>query len=337
MELFKLLNGYNCHAAHFIYDRESHLRAVIAIDSVVDGRAVGGIRCMEYPSEQEAIEDVLRLARGMSFKAALARLPCGGAKAVIFAHPNMNRALAFRALGRAVDELGGLFHTGSDVGTTRSDLDDIASQTRHVSNKLEFGRHTAAGVVEAIRASLKHVYKSDEMRGLRFVVQGMGEVGFAVARLLKDFGAELTVTDTLPSRMQEAVATLGAEGVDPAAALYEPCDVLVPCALGRLISPDIVPSLGCRIIAGSANNILTEAPVANELKSAGILYVPDFVASAGALIMGVTEIVGGRRAVHPRLVERIYDTTLEVIAESERLGSSTLHAAETIAAERLRV
>jgi len=336
MEVFKLLNGYNSHALHFVYDRESHLRALIAIDSVVDGRAVGGIRCMDYASEQDAIEDVLRLARGMSFKAALADLPCGGAKAVVYRHPKMNRHAAFVALGKAVENLGGLFHTGSDLGTTRDDLNIVASQTKHVSNLLDFGKHTAAGVIEAIRAAIKHTYKSDDLHGLRVVLQGLGEVGMPLAQLLHERGAVLAVCDTNPERVREACAKFGAEALDPAAALYEPCDILVPCAAGQQISTSVVPSLGCKIIAGSANNLLTEAPVAIELHNAGILYVPDFVASAGALIVGVTEVVEGPSLAAPRLVGRIHDTTRLVIEESVRLGTSTLHAAETLAAERMR-
>lgn len=336
MEVFKLLNAYRSHALHFVYDAPSHLRAMIAIDTVVDGRSVGGIRCMDYASEADAVEDALRLARGMSFKAALADLPCGGAKAVIFRHPNMNRHGAFSALGRAVEELGGLFHTGSDLGTTRDDLNVVASRTRHVSNLLDFGMHTAAGVLEAIRAAVEVQYQNSSISGLKFVVQGLGEVGMPLATMLHELGGSITVSDPAPDRVREAVARFGAEVVDPASALFEPCDVLVPCAAGQQISSPVVPSLGCRIIAGSANNLLTESPVANELRDAGILYVPDFVASAGALIVGVTEVVEGKDAAKPGLVRRIYDTTKLVIAESNRLGASTLHAAETLASERIQ-
>jgi leucine dehydrogenase len=337
MEVFKTLNGYNCRRLHLVYDRPSHLRAVIAIDSVVDGRAVGGIRNLEYATEQDAIDDACDLARAMSFKAALAGLPCGGAKTVIFRHPGMKRAAAYRALGAYIAELGGLYHTGSDLGTTKADLDDVAKATRHVSNRLDFGKHTAAGLVHAMRAAASFTGAGESLIGLKVAIQGLGEVGMELARRLHEEGAQLAVSDPITARASKAKKDFGAEIVEPERLLSEPCDILAPCAMGGLISSETLPTLGCSIIAGAANNQLTDSGVALELQKAGICYVPDFVASAGALIVGVTEIAGTGRADNGKLVERIHQTTLDVLKAARTKKTSTVQAAETMAAKRLKL
>lgn len=335
MEVFKLLNGYDSHALHFVYDRASYLRAIIAIDSVEDSRAVGGIRLREYESEEHAVEEACRLARAMSFKAALAKLPCGGAKTVVYAHPHMQRAAAFRALGDAIDKLGGLYHSGADVGTTGEDLQQVALTTSHVSHQLDFGKHTARGVLAAIQATAKHVDKRDTLDGLRVLVQGLGEVGMELAMLLDQAGAKLVVSDPEPDRCQQAKRLFKADVVDPAHALMEPVDLLAPCALGRILTKRDVPTYGARMIVGSANDVLEESAVAQELKLAGITFVPDFLSSAGALIIGVTELAESRTPEEAELMSRVEATTREVLELSAKQGITPLQAAESLAAERL--
>jgi len=335
MEVFKLLNAYDSHALHYVYDRASHLRAIVAIDTVVAGRAVGGIRLRDYDSEEDAVDEACRLARAMSFKAALADLPCGGAKTVIYAHPHMQRAAAYRALGEAIDKLRGLYHSGADVGTTSADLEQVAMTTSHVSDQLDFGKHTAAGVLASIQATVKHVEKRDSIEGMKVVVQGLGEVGMELAMLLDRAGAKLVVSDPVADRCEQAKRLFKADIVDPQHALMEPCDVLAPCALGRILTSRDVPTYGARMIVGSANDLLEGAAVAHELKLAGITYIPDFLSSAGALIVGVTELAEGRTPSEEELMSRIAKTTAEVLGAAQALGITPLQAAESLAAERL--
>lgn len=336
MEIFKVLNGFDGHAVHFVYDRASHLRAIIAIDTVVDGRAVGGVRLSDYPDEESALLDACNLARTMSFKAILSGLPCGGAKTVIYRHPQMKRAPAFRALGDAIEELKGLYHAGSDMGTTTTDLLQMAERTTHVSHALDFGKHTAIGVAHAIRAAVKHQLGQDSVAELRIAIQGLGDVGMELARVLSAEGAHLVVTDMVKARALKARREFDAEVVHPDDILTEPCDVLAPCALGGVITADNVPLLGASIICGSANNMLTDAGVAMLLRDEGKLWIPDFIASAGALIVGVTEIAHGAKRARGALVERIFDTTLEILEIADRRRLNPLQAAETRAAQLLK-
>ena len=336
MEVFKILNGFNGHALHFVYHRKSYLRAIIALDTVVDGRAVGGIRLANYRNEAHAVEDACQLARAMSFKSSIAGLPCGGAKTVIFKHPTLKRAEAYRALGRAVEELGGLYHSGLDLGTTMKDLQQVASQTNHVSNSLDFGKHTARGVIAATRAAIKFRTGADTLREVRVAIQGLGNVGMELAKGLHKEGAQLVVADSASSKCAQARREFGAEVVSTNKITYEPCDVFAPCAGDSVITTRNLPRLACDAIVGSANNILSAPPLANELMKAGITFVPGFVANAGALIMGVTEIAKGKANTKPKLVDKIYDTSLNVLRTAKRRKISTIQAAETIAAKALK-
>ncbi len=335
MDHLQHLADIGSHALHLVADRASGLRAIVAIDSVVDGRSVGGIRCRPYADEAEATTDALRLARTMSLKAAMAGLPCGGAKCVVIEPQVIKREAAFRALGRAIEALGGLYHSGSDLGTSREDLEAVARETRHVSSRLDFGKHTAAGVVQSIEAALEHQRGSPEFSGLRFVVQGLGEVGINAARMIRERGGALVVADLAIDRAKSAASDLGAVAVEATACLFEPCDVLVPCATGRQIGSAEVPALGCKMIVGSANNFLIDTDAAQDLRRAGILHIPDFVSSAGALIVGVSQLVGIRDRDAEAKIERIRRTTAEVLRASERLGVPPLLAAESMALERL--
>ncbi len=320
---------------HFACDRASGLRALIAIHSTRRGPAFGGIRTLSYRSESAALVDATRLARAMSFKAAAANLPVGGGKAVVINQPGLDRAAVFTALGREIDKLGGTFFTGLDVGTTREDLQAVATTTRQVAADLDFGAATARGVVAALRAALRHHFEDDSLQGRTVAVQGLGSVGLEVATQLSQAGAELLVADSNAPLAAEVGEQLGCEVVSAARVLAANVDVLCPCALGAVFTQRNAESLRCAIIAGSANNQLAHPSVADALRDAGVTWVPDFVANAGALIKGVREHLAGKQ-VGFDVVDQIYDTTLEVLERADATSRSTLEVAESLAQERLK-
>jgi leucine dehydrogenase len=335
MLLFNSLDEFNCESLSFIRDRESGLSALIAIHSTRRGPAFGGIRTLSYRNESAAITDALRLARAMSHKAAAADLPVGGGKAVVIKTPDLNREEAFRALGREIDKFRGTFFTGMDVGTTREDLYAVAETTRCVARDLDFGKATARGVLAAIRAALRHKHDDENLQGRTVAVQGLGAVGIELARMLHEHGAELFIADANAGLASELGEQLGCEAVSAARVLAANVDVLCPCALGGVFTERNVASLRCEIIAGSANNQLAKPAVAAALHEAGITWVPDFVANAGALIKGVKEHLAGQ-PVGFEVVDQVFDTTLYVLERAEGENKPTLNVAEAIARERLQ-
>jgi leucine dehydrogenase len=334
MLLFHQLQEYGCESLHVTNDAASGLEALIAIHSTRRGPAFGGIRTLTYKTQNAAITHALRLSQAMSRKAAVADLPVGGGKAVVINKPALNRQAVFHALGREIEKLGGTFFTGLDVGTTREDLHAVAEKTKYVARDLDFGRATARGVLAAIRAALQHHFDDDDLQGRTVAVQGLGGVGMELAMMLSEAGAELFIADTNETRAAEIGEQLGCEVVSAARVLAANVDVLCPCALGAVFTERNVPSLRCAIIAGSANNQLLKPVVANELMDAGIVWVPDFVANAGALIKGVREHLAGKE-VGFEVVDQIQQTTLSVLQRAEGEGKPTLEIAEAIARERL--
>lgn len=284
--------AHGVREVHLFHDPDTHLKAVIAIHSSRMGRAVGGCRCQVYSSFDLAVEDALRLAKGMSYKAALAGLPTGGGKAVLLKPTHkFDREAYFAAFGRAVNSLGGRYMTAVDSGTSTTDMDIIARETRHVlSESVEHGgsgdpsEFTARGVRLGIEAAVRHVLNRSDLEGLHVVLQGVGHVGCALARELHAKGAHLTVTDTDMQAMHRCAEELGADTVDPYAAVSTPCDVFSPCALGAVINGASIPRFHTRIIAGAANNQLKSQHHGRLVHRRGIIYVPDFVINAGGLI-----------------------------------------------------
>ncbi|MCC6466474.1 MAG: Glu/Leu/Phe/Val dehydrogenase [Planctomycetes bacterium] len=319
----------------FVNDAATGLRAIIAVHSTRRGPAFGGIRTLSYRSQNAAVEDALRLAQAMSYKAAVADLPAGGGKTVVLKHPEMRRAEAFRALGRAIQRMGGSYFTGLDVGTSREDLQEVASETKYAASTLDFGKATARGLMAAIRAGLKAATGSDELEGRRVAIQGLGAVGGELARLLHGKGAALVVADTNAQLGLQVAEETGAEVVSPSRVLATSCDVLSPCALGSVLTAHVAENLHCKVVAGSANNQLATPAAGEALRKAGIVYVPDYVANAGALIKGVTEHVKGRE-VGFEVVDRIYDTALLVLTRAARENRPPSQVADDVARERLR-
>ena len=310
-------------------DRASGLRAIVAIHRVRNGRAVGGCRARDFASVDEALTDVLRLSRGMTYKTALAGLPYGGAKAVILGRPTPD---GLRAFGRAVDSLGGTYVTAEDVGIGRADLAVMKEETPWVLGADDVGGvaapFTALGVFHALRGALRHV--GTDLRGLTVAVQGTGAVGSRLCALLRDAGARLVVADVDAA---SAAAVPGAEVVDPDAIHAVDADVLAPCALGGTLNERTIPEIRARIVAGAANNQLATPEDDARLAARGITYVPDFLASAGGVTNGVSELDGYDRADVEARIERIAATAEAVLVEAARRGIPSGEAAESLAME----
>jgi leucine dehydrogenase len=319
----------------------------IAVHSTALGPALGGVRMWRYDSVAHGIEDALRLARAMTYKAAAAGLDLGGGKGVICT-PGRQRPsgeLRRRMLldfGDAVESLGGRYVTAEDVGTGADDMVAIAERTAHVvglpaerGGRGDPSPPTARGVLAAIGACLEHRFGDASVPGARICVVGAGSVGSRLARMLATAGAELTISDIDPARRVLA-EELGAMWVDPEEAIATDCDVLAPCALGGAIDVAAIARLRCQIVCGSANNVLSDERLAGGLAERGILFAPDFIANAGGLINVYAELCDLDAEVVLRLVDQIGPTMRRILAASDREGVTPLAAAQEQALQRLR-
>lgn len=331
----------------FCRDAASGLRAIIAIHDTRLGPALGGCRMWPYPSEDAALTDVLRLARGMSYKSALAGLELGGGKSVIIGDPRRDKSEAlWRAFGRFLDSLGGRYIAAEDAGTSVADLKQVALETRHVAGIADKPAGdgvrsgdpspvTARGVFIGLQATVEQRLGRSDLAGLRVAVQGLGSVGYRLAEQLHEAGARLWVTDLYPERVARAVAELGAEAVE-AEAIYDlEVDVFAPCALGAVINDDTIPRLRAPVIAGAANNQLAEPRHGEALMERGILYAPDYVINAGGVIDIALERHGFDRKRLLARLNGIRDTLLEIFRRAERERLPTALIADRLAEERL--
>ena len=327
----------------FVADPPSGLRAIIAVHSTALGPSLGGIRFWRYPSEHEALVDVLRLSQAMSLKASAAGLHQGGGKAVVLWDvPDAPRSEALlRAMGRAIDELGGRYIAAEDVGATPHDMQVIADETPWVTGVEGPGGSgdpspmTAYGVVKAMGTVLEELDGDPTLARKRVVVDGVGHVGSHLARLLAEADARVVVTDVNPERVDELVREIRVDALPVEGALEEPCDVLAPCALGGVLNKETIPRLQCRAVCGAANNQLADPTDDDALAERGILYAPDFVVNAGGIINLAEEFVGydGERA--RARTAQIADTVRRVlkIAREERIPPG--RAAEEMARRRI--
>ena len=277
-------------------DPETGLQAVIAVHDTTLGPAMGGCRMWRYASDDEALADAQRLARGMTCKAALAGLPLGGGKAVIIGDPGRDKSPAlFRAFGRAVDHLRGTYITGEDVGTSVADMGAVRRETRHVaglaSGSGDPSPMTALGVLHGIRAAVRHRYGADTLDGLTVAVQGLGHVGHRLCGLLHEAGARLVVSDVVTERVERAADAFGARAVGPDAIAAAEAEVFAPCALGGAVDRATRTRLRARVVAGAANNQLASPEDGVALHRAGVLYAPDYVINAGGLISVAQDIL----------------------------------------------
>lgn len=336
--MFSAMEVARLEALHLTQDPVSGLKAVIAIHNTRLGPALGGCRYLAYPDEQSAIQDAIRLARGMSYKAALAGIEHGGGKAVIIRPPHLdNRGALFEAFGRFIETLNGRYITAMDSGTSSADMDCIAQHTQHVTSTTSEGDpspHTAMGVFAGIRATALARLGSDDLHGLRVAIQGLGHVGYALAEQLHAAGAELLVSDLDDGRMQLAVEQLGARAVASEALLATPCDILAPCGLGGVLNSESVMQLRCSAVAGAANNQLASADVADTLQARGILYAPDYIINSGGLIYVALRHRGESLVAITAHLAKISQRLSEVYAHAKADKRSPARVADDLA-ERL--
>ncbi|MGC8102880.1 Leu/Phe/Val dehydrogenase [Metapseudomonas otitidis] len=336
--MFNQMEGARLEALHLAQDPVTGLRAIIAIHDTRLGPALGGCRYLAYPDDDSALRDAIRLARGMSYKAALAGLPHGGGKAVILRPAHVpDRAALFEAFGRMVETLGGRYITAVDSGTSSLDMDCVALHTRHVTSTQAAGDPspcTALGVFAGIRASALARLGSDDLEGLRIAVQGLGNVGYALAEQLAAAGAELLVSDLDPGRVQLAVDQLGAHPVASDALLTTPCDILAPCGLGGVLNAQSAPQLRCAVVAGAANNQLASPDIADLLEARGILYAPDYVINSGGLIHVALRHRGDDMPAITAHLARIGQRLTDIYAHAQADKRSPARVADALA-ERL--
>ncbi|MFO7942203.1 MAG: amino acid dehydrogenase [Bacillota bacterium] len=327
----------------FCQDTESDLKSVIGIHDSTLGSALGGCRMWDYSSEEELVDDALALSHGMTEKSAITRTNHGGGKAVIWGDPHRDKSEALlRSFGRFVEGLGGRFITGTDVGTTGEDFVVASSETRWLVGLPEYAGGsgntsvtTAYGVLNGLRAAAAHVWNDDDLSGKRVAIQGVGKVGEHLVSLLRDAGCELIVTDIDSEAVKRVVDTYEVESVEPESVYDVDCDIFSPCALGNVLNPDTIERLKCRVVAGAANNQLSELPVGDRLHEMGILYVPDYIINAGGLIQVADEVEGYDRDRVTRKTEGLYDLLLECFARADEWSVAPFRAADRLVRERI--
>ena len=343
MQVFEKLAEFRYEQLVFCHDKATGLRAIIAVHDTTLGPALGGCRMYPYASEDDAVVDVLRLARGMTYKAAASGLNLGGGKSVIIGDPRTDKSEAlFRSFGRYIETLGGRYIVAEDVGTSTEDANFIRVETGHVvgvdvtrGGSGDPSPFTALGVLQGMRACVDEVFGTTSLEERTVAVQGVGHVGYHLCRLLHEAGAHLAVTDVDTAALGRAVREFGAKAVEPDEIVTIPCDVYAPCALGATVNDASVPKFRCRIIAGSANNVLLEARHGEALAERGILYAPDYVINAGGLINVADELEGYNERRATKRVMRIEERIRSIIAISRRDGVATNVAANTLALERI--
>jgi len=350
VDVFDRIGADDYEQVVFCHDRRTGLRAIVAVHSTRLGPALGGTRFYPYPTEAAGLEDVLRLARGMTYKAAAAGLDLGGGKAVIFGDPARDKTEALmRAYARYVDALGGRYLTAEDVGTTQADMDLVRRETRFVTGiSRELGGSgdpsaaTAYGVLWAMKAVALRLWGDTSLAGRHVALAGLGKVGRALLGHLAEEQARVTVADVVPAAVSRALSEANPMQAEVSAAEVEKihavdCDIYAPCALGGSLNADTIPELRCAAVVGSANNQLADDSAAALLAGAEVLYAPDFVVNAGGLINIAEELAPG--GYHPDLalaaVRRIFDTVTTLLDAADHAGISTAEAADRLAEQRM--
>lgn len=325
-------------------DAASGLHAIIAVHDTTLGPALGGMRMLPYAHEEEALHDVLRLSKGMTYKSAVADTGLGGGKSVVIGDPRDKSEALFRAMGRFVDAVGGQYITAQDMNIGNPDLEIVAQETRWVTGldreKGGSGNpspYTAYGCVIGIEATLQEAFGSPDCKDRTVLIQGVGAVGGRMAELLKERGARVMVCDLFEERAQELAQRLGLECVPDAGHEALACDVYAPCARGATLNDDTIPRLGCKIVAGCANNQLADAHHGAALRERGILYAPDYVINAGGIINVSMELLPGGYADEPAMkkIEGIRDNLAQVYEIARTEGVPTHEAADLLAERRL--
>lgn len=348
MAVFSLSDFADHEQVVFVSDDKSGLKAIIAVHNSNLGPALGGCRMWPYASEEEAVRDVLRLSRGMTYKSAMANLKLGGGKSVIIGNPRTHKTPELlAAFARALEQLNGRYIAAEDSGTSVADMKTMAQFTQHVA-----GIHdkpsgegtrsgdpspaTAYGTFIGIKAAVKERLGRDSLDGLRVAVQGVGNVGFDLARQLKEAGAQLWVTDIHREPLLQVGKELDATVVAPEEIFGLDVDVFAPCALGAILNDNTIPQLKAKVVAGASNNQLAEPRHGVELMKRGILYAPDYVINAGGIIDVYHERIGFDRAALLKHIEGIHDNLMEVFQRARREERPTGEVADAIAEERFK-
>ncbi|HLO86893.1 MAG TPA: tryptophan dehydrogenase ScyB [Nostocaceae cyanobacterium] len=340
MPLFETFQEMGHEQVVYCHGKDTHIRAIIAIHDTTLGPAMGATRLFPYPNEEAALKDALRLSRGMTYKAACANIPAGGGKAVIIAHPQDKTEDLLKAYGSFIETLKGRFITGQDVNITPQDVRTISQVTKYVVGVSEKSGGpapiTALGILLGIKAAVRFRWQSEELKGLKFAVQGLGNVGFKVCQHLHEHGAKLFVTDISPQKTEAAAQLFGATIVEPDKIYAQDVDVFTPCALGGIINSTTIPQIKAKIIAGAANNQLDDEHLhGSMLVEKEILYCPDFVINAGGLINVYNEMIGYNEEKAFSQVHNIYDTLLQIFSLASKEIIPTHFAAKKLAEERI--
>jgi leucine dehydrogenase len=344
MELFQQMAEMGHERVLVCSNPDVGLQAIIAVHSTVLGPGLGGARMWPYASMDEALTDVLRLSRGMTYKAAAAGLQLGGGKAVILGDPKRDKTdVLMRTFGRYVESLGGLYITAEDVGTDMEDMEEIRNETRWVtgvSPALGGGGDpspvTAFGVLQGIKAAAAWQLGSASLRGRSVAVQGLGSVGMSLAGYLAEEGAKVFGSDIDAEATAQAHDQHGVEIVPVGEILETECDIVAPCALGAILNEHSIPRLRCKVVAGGANNQLADAERDGKaIDARGILYAPDFVVNAGGLINVYSELTGYNRETAMRMAQALFQTTTRVFELARERGIPSAAAGDRVAEARI--
>jgi leucine dehydrogenase len=343
MSIFEQLTAYDHEQIVFCRNDDVGLRAIIAVHNTTLGPALGGCRLYDYASEADAVRDVLRLSRGMTYKAAVAGLDLGGGKSVIIGDPSMKSEAMFRAFGRHVQSLGGRYITAEDMNTSVEDMDNIARETKYVTGagaahggSGDPSPVTAWGCYHGIRACLEVIYGSPDLTGRTIAIQGVGNVGYYLAKFLKEGGASLQYADISQRRLSRVMEEFGGTVLEGDEFYRANCDVLAPCAIGGIINTRTIPMIKAPIIAGGANNQLDDESRDGEaLSERGITFAPDYVINAGGLINVYSELKGYGREKSMADAANIFNTLKRIINKAKSDGITTALAANKVAEERI--
>lgn len=343
MQLFETLSTAGHEQVVFCHDSESGLRAIIAIHNTVLGPALGGLRMWPYENDEAALTDVLRLSRGMTYKSAVTGLNLGGGKSVIIGDPRKDKSEALlRAFGRAVESLNGRYLTAEDVGMNVSDMEYIRMETAHVTGIPESmggsgdpSPFTALGTLQGIKACLQVKYQDEDISKYSFAIQGVGHVGFNLARLIREAGGKVFVSDIHQDNVDVCVDELGCEAVEVNEIYDVDATVFAPSALGAVVNENTLDRFRFPIICGSANNVLKTEADGHELEKKGILYGPDYAVNAGGLINVSLEYEGYNRERAQEKVMGIYDNILAIFRLAKEENITSFEAADRLAEKRL--
>jgi len=343
MDLFERLGTEGHEEVVFCHNKDAGLKAIIAIHNTTLGPALGGLRMWPYKTEQEALDDVLRLSRGMTYKAAVAGLNLGGGKSVIIGDPSKDKSEAlFRALGRFVDSLNGRYITAEDVGIDVNDMEYVFNETDNVVgvHQVHGGSgdpspFTAMGTVMGIKASLQYKFGNENIGDYAYAVQGVGHVGYELVKLLRGEGAKVFVTDINEEAVARTVDELGAEAVSLDDIYEVDADVFCPSALGGIVNMDTIPKFKFKVVCGSSNNQLANDACGDELARRNILYAPDYAVNAGGLMNVSIEFEGYNRERAKRMMRTIYYNLGRIFEIAERDNITTGQAADRMAEERI--